>query len=219
MEDFVNFPRFWQFQLVSHQSQDFFDFERSFSFRCHLLMIICLQMFGVQPYYLSFFEWSEIQLYSFCHLTSCQLMCSQCFFSTCDQVLYLFSNRWKLCVVKTKLPIELHHASIQMRYVSQILFFLHTCRTCFHLLFFIYDQHAFTSRQTCLFLVFTSFLHYALHVFASRLTHFFTYLNQQSDICILQLFTKNPTDLNSESLNLRQYLVIGKLSIFEQNIA
>ena len=54
-----------------------------------------------------------------------------------------------------------------------------TCRTCFfYLLFFIYDQHAFTSRQTCLSFMFTSFLHYVLHVFTSRLTHSFIYLNQ-----------------------------------------
>ena len=31
-----------------------------------------------------------------------------------------------------------------------------TCRTCFYLLFFIYDRHAFTTRQTCLSLMFIS---------------------------------------------------------------
>ena len=60
----------------------------------------------------------------------------------------------------------------------QILFFFYMCRTCFYWLLFIYNQHASTLRQTCLFLMFTLFLHYVLHVFASRLTHSFTYLNQ-----------------------------------------
>ena len=59
MEDFVNFPGFWQFQLVSHWSKYLFDFKRSFLFGCHLLVIICLQVSGVQPYHLSFFEWSD----------------------------------------------------------------------------------------------------------------------------------------------------------------
>ena len=56
-------------------------------------------------------------------------------------------------------------------YCYELFFFSHTCLPCSSLLFFIYDQHAFTSRQTCLLHMFTLFLQYALHVFASRLTH------------------------------------------------
>ena len=57
-------------------------------------------MSSVQPYHLSFLEWSEVWFYPFCHLTSCQLMCSQCFLLTCDQVFYLFGNWWKLCIFR-----------------------------------------------------------------------------------------------------------------------
>ena len=39
--------------------------------------------------------------------------------------------------------------------ILQILFFLYMCTPCFTLLFFIYDQHAFTLRQTCILLMFT----------------------------------------------------------------
>ena len=53
----------------------------------------------------------------------------------------------------------------------KLFFFFYTCLPCSSLLFFIYDQHAFTSRQTCLLHMSTSFLHYALHMFTSRLTH------------------------------------------------
>ena len=53
----------------------------------------------------------------------------------------------------------------------KLFFFFYTCLPCSSLLFFIYDWHAFTSRQTCLLHMSTSFLHYALHMFTSRLTH------------------------------------------------
>ena len=39
-------------------------------------------------------------------------------------------------------------------------------------------EHAFTLRQACLLHMFTTFLHYVLHVFTSRPTHILTYLNQ-----------------------------------------
>ena len=63
-------------------------------------------------------------------------------------------------------------------YCYELFFFFDTCLPCFLLLFFIYDWHAFPLRLTCLLHMFTTFLPYVLHVFASRPTHLFTYLNQ-----------------------------------------
>jgi hypothetical protein len=60
MEDLVDLPRFWQFQLVSYRSQHFFNLKRSLLFWSHLLMIICLQMSRVQPDHLSFLEWDKV---------------------------------------------------------------------------------------------------------------------------------------------------------------
>jgi hypothetical protein len=92
IEDLVDSPRFWQFQLISYWSQHFFYLEWSFSFWSHLFVVICFQMSQVQPDHLSFLEWDKVQLNSFCHATSCQLVCSQCFFPTCDQVFDSFGN-------------------------------------------------------------------------------------------------------------------------------
>ena len=78
----------------------------------------------------------------------------------------------------------------------------------FLLLFFIYDWHAFTIRQTCLLHMFTLFLPYALHVFASRLTPF---LYIFKPVVRWLLFTKNSNVLTPELLDLRQYLAIGTL--------
>ena len=56
--------------------------------------------------------------------------------------------------------------------IVKLFFFSDTCVPCSSLLFFIYDWHAFTLRQTHLLHMFTSPLQYVLHVFTSRLTHF-----------------------------------------------
>ena len=60
----------------------------------------------------------------------------------------------------------------------ELLFFFNMCLPCLFLLFFIYNRHAFTTRLTCLFLMFTTFLLDVPHVFASRQTHLFPYSNQ-----------------------------------------
>ena len=46
-----------------------------------------------------------------------------------------------------------HHPGVwASSYCYELFFFFDMCLPCFSLLFFIYDQHAFTLRQTCLYL-------------------------------------------------------------------
>jgi hypothetical protein len=67
MEDIMSLSCGWQFQSVSNRSQDFFDFEWSFSFRCHLFVIVRLYVLSVQPNLLSDSKWSEGVSSSFCN--------------------------------------------------------------------------------------------------------------------------------------------------------
>ena len=44
MEDIVNLPGFWKFQLVSEWTEDLNDFEGSFPLGCHLFVIGSLEV-------------------------------------------------------------------------------------------------------------------------------------------------------------------------------
>ena len=90
--------------------------------------------------------------------------------------------------------------------LQTLLFFFDMCISCFHLIFFISFWHVLACRTTCILHMFTMFLPSVLHVFALRLPHVF-YLFRS---IVRQLYsTKNSIALNSNKLDLRQYLVIG----------
>ena len=84
----------------------------------------------------------------------------------------------------------------------------------FLLLFFIYDQQVFTTRQTCLFHMFTSFLLYILHVFASRLTHVLYLVKSVVRQLYSLAFHWEFYCSKFKQLNLRQYLATSILSVF-----
>jgi len=74
MEHIVNFPAFWDVQLIRQGSQNFLDPERSLSFGCKLLWIGRLQVSSVQPDLVSFLKRFSVSLESFKHANSSQLM-------------------------------------------------------------------------------------------------------------------------------------------------
>jgi len=57
MEHIVNFPTFQNIQSISEGSQDFHDFEGSFSFWCKFLWISHFQILSIQPDLISLPEW------------------------------------------------------------------------------------------------------------------------------------------------------------------
>ena len=70
MENIVDFPVFWEFQLVCHWSYDFFNFKWSFSFQCHFLVIGCFQVLCVKPYFFTFLEGCKCVLLLVSYLSS-----------------------------------------------------------------------------------------------------------------------------------------------------
>ena len=93
MKHIVNLPSHWEFQLISHWSQYFFDFKWSFLFWGDLFVMIHLQIPCVKPDLLVFFKWGEVQLFSIGYSCSCQFMSSQCFFSVIDHSFHLLLDR------------------------------------------------------------------------------------------------------------------------------
>jgi hypothetical protein len=53
VEDIVYLPSVWQFQSICNRSQYFINFEGSFLLWCHLFVVICFHVSGVQPDFLS----------------------------------------------------------------------------------------------------------------------------------------------------------------------
>ena len=86
------------------------------------------------------------------------------------------------------------------------------CLPCICLLFFIPFLHALTTRQTCLLL--TSCTSCSTCVCLKANTFFYLF----KPVVRQLISTENLTVLTSELLDLRQYLAIGNLSIFNQNI-
>jgi hypothetical protein len=56
----VYLPRTRKFQLISHWSEDFVDFKRSFLFQSNLFVMVHFQIPCVKPYLLALFKWGEI---------------------------------------------------------------------------------------------------------------------------------------------------------------
>ena len=92
---------------------------------------------------------------------------------------FMHPFRWSFILIKLVfevLPKVFNWIEVRrlgwLGYCYELLFFSDTCLPCFFFHFSFMIRQMFTTRQTCLLHMHTSFLHYNLHVFASWLTHF-----------------------------------------------
>ena len=86
----MNLPGVRQVEAIGNQSEYFFYWEGSFSFRLDFLVVHGFEVSVLEPDFLSFLEGFKVGLDAFKHSFSGDLVCCKCFFADPIQKLESF---------------------------------------------------------------------------------------------------------------------------------